>query len=255
MINTTLIHPDVEELKELLEPSWNDMLLDLMFSGVPLNAGDTDVDTDTDTDAGGGADDDADDDDADAGSGGGGGDDDDDDDGADPNSVVVNRDEYNRLRRESAEAAKRARTAEREAKKQRERERREAGQHDEIIAEKEEEAAAAAARAEAAEYQLEQFQRRTRINAMASSLGFRDPEDAAHFLDEDETDDDRSTERALKRLAREKPYLVDSKRSSGAPISGERGTTLTHEDIKKMSQDEINARWEEVQAALAAGTA
>jgi hypothetical protein len=95
-------------------------------------------------------------------------------------------DEHNRLKREAAEAQKRARAAEREAKKQRDKERRESGQYDEILAEKEEEVSAAATRAEAAEYQLEQFQRRIRVQGVAQRLGFRDTEDAVRFLDEDD---------------------------------------------------------------------
>lgn len=163
-------------------------------------------------------------------------------------------DEHNRLRREAAEASKRSRAAEREARKSRERERREQGQYDEILAEKDEEVAGAAARAEAAEYQLGEFQRRIRISAAANRIGFKDAEDAVRFLDEDDTEDDVSTERALKRLAREKPYLIDTRRSSGAPINGERQGSLSYDDVKKMSQDEINARWDEVQQALSAGT-
>lgn len=254
MINPT-IHPDALDLAELLKPRWQEALEQLRRSGVPLLAGDVDDDAgaggeggdDGAEDFSGAGDDDA---DLDGGGDGGAGDDDDEDD----DTIRVNRDEYNRLKREQAEAAKARRKAERDAKKARERERKEAGQYDEILAEKDEEVAAAAARAEAAEYQLEQFQRRNRITAAATRLGFKDPEDAIRFLDEDETDDDVSTERALKRLAREKRYLIDERRSSGAPVNGERGMTLTHEDIKKMSQEEINNRWEEVQAALAQGT-
>jgi hypothetical protein len=164
-------------------------------------------------------------------------------------------DEHNRLKREAAEAQKAARAAQREAKRQREREQRESGQYDELLAEKDEEVLAAAARAEAAEWQLEQFQRTNRITGAATRLGFKDPGDAVRFLDDDDTEDEVSTERALKRLAREKPYLIDNQRRSGAPVNGESGIGLSLDDIKKMSQEEINSRWEEVQQALAQGTA
>jgi hypothetical protein len=106
-----------------------------------------------------------------------------------------------------------------------------------------------AARAEAAEYQLEQFQRTQRISSIANRLGFKDSEDAVRFLDDDDSDDDVTAERALKRLAREKPYLVDTRRSTGAPVGGE-GSTLSMEEIKRMTPDEVNARWEEVQQAM-----
>lgn len=179
---------------------------------------------------------------------------DDDDDGDNGTKNEFPWDEFNRLRREQADTAKAARLAQKDAKKARDRERKEAGQYDEILAEKDEEVSAAGARAEAAEYQLDQFQRRTLINSTAQRLHFKDPQDAVRFLDEDDTDDEVSTERALKRLAREKPYLIDARRASGAPIGGENGTNISLEDIKRMSQEEINARWEEVQQALSAGT-
>lgn len=252
----TLINPDVLDLAELLsrKPRWEEALEQLRLSGVPLNAGGAD----DPPEGGEGGDGGEDEDDGGEPEGGAGDDDDDEgdegDEGDDPNTVRVNRDEYNRLKREQSEAAKARRKAERDAKKAREREQREAGNYDELIAEKDEEVSAAGARAEAAEYQLEQFQRRIRISNAANRLGFKDAEDAIRFLDEDDTEDDVSTERALKRLSREKPYLVDTRRSTGAPVNGERGVTLTHEDISKMSQDEINNRWEEVQQALAQGT-
>lgn len=178
-------------------------------------------------------------------------DEDDDDDGG---GDEFPWDEHNRLKREAAEASKRSRAAEREAKKQRQRAQKESGQYDEILSEKDEEVAAAAERAEAAEYALEKFQRDSRVSKIAGRLGFRDPSDALAMLNEDDVEDDNSTERALKRLAREKPYLVDGKRASGAPVNGER-STLSYDDVKKMSQDEINGRWDEVQKALSTGTA
>jgi hypothetical protein len=255
--DTIEIPNELDELARLLRGGWDEKLERLRAEGIPLMetppAGGDGGDGGDDGDGGEGEGDPA-----GGGDGGGDGDGDGDGDGGDGpegRSGDFPWDEHNRLKREAAEAQKRARAAEREAKKQREKERRESGQYDELLAEKDEEVAAAASRAEAAEYQLEQFQRRIRIQGVAQRLGFKDTEDAVRFLDEDDTEDDVSTERALKRLAREKPYLVDAKRSSGAPVNGERSATLTLDDIKKMSQDEINARWEEVQTALAQGSA
>ncbi len=186
-----------------------------------------------------------------------GADDDDDDDDDDTRSSRGDDDfpwdEHNRLKREAAETAKRARAAERDAKKQRQKSQKDQGNYDELLSEKDEEVSAAAERAEAAEYALEQFKKNNAISKIAGKLGFRDPSDAIQFLGESDVDDDVAIERALKRLGREKPYLVDTKRSSGAPVNGER-TTLTVEDIKKMNQDEINSRWDEVQKALSSGT-
>jgi hypothetical protein len=201
---------------------------------------DDDVDVDVDDD----------DDDADLDAGGGAGDDDDDDEDDDYVRVPKSQlDEFNRLKREQAESAKQRRKAEAEAKKAREQAQRESGNYDELLGEKDTEVQEAAARAEAAEYQLEQFQRTQRISSIANRLGFKDSEDAVRFLDDDDSDDDVTAERALKRLAREKPYLVDTRRSTGAPVGGE-GSTLSMEEIKRMTPDEVNARWEEVQQAM-----
>ncbi len=237
------IPKDIIALKRLFEPLHKEMIEDVLRTAKFVNVeseesydyeGDDDEYVDADAE-----DNDGDDGDGDSGNG---------------QANEFPWDEFNRLRREQADTAKAARQAQREAKSARERERKEAGQYDEILAEKDDEVSAAGARAEAAEYQLDQFQRRTRINASAQRLHFKDPQDAVMFLDEDDTEDDVSTERALKRLAREKPYLIDTRRASGAPIGGENGMSISMEDIKKMSQEEINARWEEVQQSLSAGT-
>lgn len=177
-----------------------------------------------------------------------GGDDDDDD------HVKMPKGEAERLRRVAADAAKAQRKAEKEARDRTEKERREAGQYEDIITEKDEEVQAAQERAEAAQYELDEFRRQSRIMSAATRQRFKDPDDAVKFLNEDDTADDVSTERALKRLAREKPYLVDRSTSTGAPITGGVGT-LTMEDVKKMSSEQINARWDEVQKAMQAGNA
>ena len=69
------------------------------------------------------------------------------------------------------------------------------------------------------------------------------------------TGDDKSCERALRKLGEEKPYLLDMKRARGRSMNGGvgGGVGLTMEQIKSMSPDEINANWEAVQATLSRG--
>lgn len=158
--------------------------------------------------------------------------------------------EASALRREVAEARKARKQIEESAKRDRERQRAEQGQWQELAEERQREIDEAHARAESAEYTLEQFQRNLRVSGIANRLGFRDPQDAIRFLDDDDTDTDDKAEKALKRLAESKDYLVERRRGSGGPSTGgPKGLTI--EDIKSMSQDEINANWEAVQATMA----
>lgn len=176
---------------------------------------------------------------------------DDPDDDPDADIEQVSRAELNRLKRIAAEAEKKAKQAEREERKRRERARAEAGQFQELLDERDEHAREIEAERDEARYELENYKREVRVTKIAQRLNYRDPSDAARFLTDDETEDDASTERALKRLAKEKSYLVEPRRSSGIPVGGEAGG-LTLDEINNMTPDQINARWGEVQAAMAA---
>jgi hypothetical protein len=182
-------------------------------------------------------------------------DDGDDDEPADPDEGTenVSKAELNRLKRIAAESDAARKKAEREAKRRKEKEQRDNGQWQDLLDERDEKINELEAERDEARYNHDQNLREGRVTKAANRLGFKDPSDAFRFLAEDETDDDASTERGLKRLAKEKPYLVEKIRSSGIPVNGEAGG-LTHEEIKKMSTEQINARWTEVQAALAAGS-
>ena len=77
------------------------------------------------------------------------------------------------------------------------------------------------ARTEAAglQEQLNQIQRSQRVTTVAQRLNFHDAADADAFLTEEEAKDERSIESALKRLAKEKPYLVAEARRTGAAVN------------------------------------
>ena len=61
-------------------------------------------------------------------------------------------------------------------------------------------------------------------------------------------------EALLKELVKAKPYLVQPAAAGGSPTNPARGQSaaLTREDIARMTSDEINKRWDEVQAVLSA---
>lgn len=188
------------------------------------------------------------------GSGNGSGSDDDDDDDDDRNGrdeVPLRRSEYERLKRIAREHERSQKQRQKEEQKLKEKQRREQGQYEELLKEKDDAIASVEAERDEARYQLDAFKRRVRVTEAAKRLGYKDPEDAFRFLSDEDSEDENSTERALKRLARSKPYLVVERRSTGAPVNGD-GVTLTMDQIKNMSQEEINSRWDEVQKAMAA---
>lgn len=165
----------------------------------------------------------------------------------------LSRSEYERLRRiarEHDKATKDREKAERDAK---EKQRRAEGQYEELLKEKDEQIRTTEGERDEAKYQLDAFKRQVRVMEAAKRLGFKDPEDAFRYLSDEDTEDDTTTERALKRLAKNKTYLVNERRSSGAPVGGDGGATLTKEQLDNMTPDEINANWAEVQKAMAAG--
>lgn len=100
----------------------------------------------------------------------------------------------------------------------------------------------------------------------ASGMGIVDPDAAYRLLDADavEYDDNgkpTNIEDLLKDLVEAKPYLRGKANDPDNPKSksdtsttlpnGKKKTALSHSDIEKMSDDEINARWDEVQLVLA----
>lgn len=105
---------------------------------------------------------------------------------------------------------------------------------------------------EEAEAALRQERARVAIVKAAAKVGL--PPELAEKLVEVEFDEDGqpvNVEEAVKKLAKEYPQLVKTT-DNGAPTNpARRKTTLTPEDVKKMTSEEINARWEEVQEVLA----
>lgn len=118
-----------------------------------------------------------------------------------------------------------------------------------------ERADSAEARAVTAEQNLDNFQREVRVTRIAGRFGFHDPRDALAQLSDEDTGDDKTCERALRKLAQDKPYLVDPRRARGRAMgSGASGgqVLLTRDQMSSMTPDEINEKWELVQASAIA---
>lgn len=158
------------------------------------------------------------------------------------------------------DAAKAARDAEkaREAaeKKAADKAKRDAGEFEELLKEKDEQIASLEAERDDVAHKFDSHVREGRVKDQARLFGFKDAADAMANLTTEDTEDEQSVIRALRRVARQKPYLVDPRKATGAPLgdgpSNGSGGTLTMEQVKAMSQEEIMERMEEVQAAMAA---
>lgn len=165
--------------------------------------------------------------------------------------VRLPKGEAERLRRENSEAKKRERKREREEKEKAEKDKAEKGKWEEIASDRAKERDEAIKERDEAKQELIGYKRQQRVSSKASKLLFIDPADAHLYLKDEEMDDDDRTERALKRVLREKPHLKSTKRSSGVPLNGNEGG-LTFEQIQNMTEEEIIARKPEVDKALAA---
>lgn len=90
------------------------------------------------------------------------------------------------------------------------------------------------------------------VTQLAHEVGFQDSSDAWLYmkhaeLSEHDWDSRPAVVRALRDTLREKPYLAQG----GTSKSRSGSQSLTFNDVRRMSSDEINRRWDEVQCALA----
>lgn len=115
----------------------------------------------------------------------------------------------------------------------------------------------AEARAQAAEAKVKERTVRADVKLAAAKLNVVDPDAAYKLLDLDqitfnEAGDPTNIDKLIGQLVKDKPYLVgaNGSHSSANPQTGH-GGSLTVEDIRKMSSDEINRRWDEIQKVLA----
>jgi hypothetical protein len=130
--------------------------------------------------------------------------------------------ELNRLRKEAAARERAARTAQREKLAAE-------GKWKDIAEAMTTERDAAFQERDDAYKTLNDLRMEIKVTKIAGNLGFRDPTDAARFIDDDidlaSDGADRVIEHNLRQVAKKKPYLVDQQRRSGAPVNGARGAT------------------------------
>jgi hypothetical protein len=155
--------------------------------------------------------------------------------------LVVLKAELQRLKRENAEQAKKQRKADAEARARDEKRREEQGQYKELAGERAKEIEALKAQIAERDKRDAERAQRTKVTAIAEKLNYRDPNLAFPILLDtlgpeeaaDTLEDDTLIEAALKRLARDREYLVDKQRRSGAPVgrNGQSGKPDPNKDL------------------------
>lgn len=155
--------------------------------------------------------------------------------------LVVVKAELQRARREVAEQAKKQRKADAEARARDEKRREEQGQYKELAEERFKEIEGLKAQISERDKRDAERAQRTKVTAIADKLNYRDPNLAFPILLDtlgpeeaaDTLEDDTLIEAALKRLSRDREYLVDKQRRSGAPIgrNGQTGKPDANKDL------------------------
>lgn len=177
------------------------------------------------------------------------------DDEDDDDVLEISRADYNGLKAAAKAARKAEKDREDAEKKAADKAKKDAGEYEELLKEKEERIAELEAERDDVAHKFDTHVREGRVKEQARQFGFKDPADAMANLTTEDTEDEQAVIRALRRVARQKPYLVDPRKASGASIGGVSngtGGTLTMDQIRQMSQEEVIERMDEVQAAMAA---
>jgi hypothetical protein len=176
-------------------------------------------------------------------------------------TVTLSKKEVDALRRQLAEAGKKQRKIEADAKKAEEERQRQDGNWQRLAEEKTREL-------ESERAEKSRIEREQRVTRIATRMKFLDPADVLYRVPADDGADDALTEAALERIAKGSPHLI-SKESpkpeigkvlepTAAQVAADSGpkppagkAPLTSvEDVKKLTEQEINDRWDEVQAVM-----
>ena len=152
------------------------------------------------------------------------------------------------LRAEAAKYRKRLREMEQALKEKEEAEMSEQERLQKRLAEleKERDALAARAREQAVSAKIAFAAQKLGIQSSKAALRLLDME----RLDFNEDGEPTNIEELLRELVKEYPFLVGTAQASATNPARGQSTRLTMEDIKRMSPEEINRRWDEVQAVL-----
>lgn len=140
--------------------------------------------------------------------------------------------ELNRLKRERADTAKKAKEAEKAAKAAAERQKKEDGDWKSLAEQHESDLAAALKDAQEAREALATYERNKVVTEAASALDFRDPHDAHKFLTVEDQADPKLVEAALKRLKKDKPYLIAEPRRTGVDRGADNGSGSSADPMK-----------------------
>lgn len=173
--------------------------------------------------------------------------------GKDDDTVVMSKDEAARLRRLAREADETKKKAKQDKEAAERKKKQEEGRFQELVDEERAKTVEAETRAERAEKELVKFKFQIKVNEIASNLGFEDPSDAHLYLSDDDLEaTDKVLEGQLTKVLRQKPHLKSKRKATGGNGGGGTGPAggLTIEDIKLMSAQEINKRWDEVQKVM-----
>lgn len=172
--------------------------------------------------------------------------DDDDDD-----SITVSKNEIHRLRRKAREADEKEKKAKKESEETDKKKKREEGRYQELLDEEKAKTGTETERADKAEGELKSFKFQVAVNRVATRVGFRDPSDAHLFLSQEMEDaDEKDLERALKKVLEGKTYLKADRSASGTASNGSSNGGLTMDDVRRMTPDQVNSRWDEVQKVM-----
>lgn len=180
-------------------------------------------------------------------------DEDEDEEDEDDDTVTMSKNEAARLRR----IAKEKEAADKKAKKDKEdadrKRKEEAGEFEELLKEERDKTAAETKRADDAEEELKTFKFQVNVGKVAKDIGFKDPTDAFLYLDKEQhlESDERTLERALKKVLDKKDYLKAPRTATGGSGSGGSGSGngsgphFSFEEIRNMTTDQINEHWNE----------
>jgi hypothetical protein len=173
----------------------------------------------------------------------------------DDDVLEISRRDYKALKDAAASARKAEKDREAAEKKAADKAKRDAGEFEDLLKEKDEQIASLEAERDDVAHKFDSHVREGRVKDQARLFGFKDAADAMANLSTEDTEDEQAVIRALRRVARQKPYLVDPRKATGASmgnVNSGSGGTLTMEQVKQMSVDEIIERKDEVEAAMAA---
>lgn len=101
-------------------------------------------------------------------------------------------------------------------------------------------------RAQQVQVEAQQAQRKSVVTEAAAKLGFRNPTDAALFVNLDEIEDANTAERALKTVAKERDYLLAPKQAEPAGLervlTGDQNRTPDSKQ-GQVTEDELKKAW------------